>query len=110
MSGRAYAAEIQKVLAKNNFSNFVAGETTIGSRTITTLDFDRPMANGGGAWSCRHYIIADGTLVYTLGFGTNTRDAMFDLYDRMAKSFTFEEPAMPPSARTTDHQPARRWT
>ena len=36
------------------------------------------------------------TLVYTLGFGTNKRDAMFDLYDRMAKSFTFEEAAMPP--------------
>jgi hypothetical protein len=25
--------------------------------------------------------------MYTLGFGTNKRNAMFDLYDRLAKSF-----------------------
>jgi hypothetical protein len=53
---------------------------------VVTLDFDKPTPDGG-TWSCRLYFIIDGTLVYTLGFGTNKRDAMFDLYDRMAKSF-----------------------
>jgi beta-lactamase regulating signal transducer with metallopeptidase domain len=87
-SPKAYADKIQQVLAKNGFSNFVTGETNIGSRPVVTLDFNKQI--DGRTWSCRHYIIVDGTLVYTLGFGTNKRDAMFDLYDRMAKSFTFE--------------------
>jgi hypothetical protein len=34
--------------------------------------------------------LAPATLSYTLGFGTNKRDAMFDLFDRVAKSFVFE--------------------
>ena len=78
---------VQKVLAKNGFSNFVPAETTIGSLAARTLDFDKP--KGDGSWSCRHYFVADGTLRYTLGFGTTNRSEMFELYDRMAKSFQF---------------------
>ena len=40
---------------------------------------------------CRHYFVINGTLVYTPGFGTNNRDAMFDLYDRTARSFVLEQ-------------------
>ena len=39
--------------------------------------------------SCREYFLAEDTLQYTLGFGTNNKDGMFDLYDRMARSFEF---------------------
>jgi len=53
---------------------------------VRTLDFEKTMPDGS-TWSCRHYFIIDGTLVYTLGFGTDKRDAMFGLYDKMAKSF-----------------------
>ena len=51
------------------------------------LEFDRPQ--DGGTWSCREYFVADDMLLYTLGFGTNNKDAMFEIYDRMAGSFTF---------------------
>ena len=44
---------------------------------------------GEGTWSCREYFLAEGTLQYTLGFGTTNKDGMFELYDRMAKSFEF---------------------
>ena len=81
---------VQLVLAKAGFSNFVKGETRIGSRRVATLDFDQTLPDGS-VWSCRHYFIIDGTLMYTLGFGTNNREAMFDTYDRMAKSFAFEK-------------------
>ena len=81
---------VQKVLANGGFSNFVSGETSIGSRRVLTLDFDRTNPDGS-VWSCRQYFIIDGALMYTLGFGTTGRDAMFDTYDRMAKSFVFEE-------------------
>jgi beta-lactamase regulating signal transducer with metallopeptidase domain len=81
---------VQKVLAAGGFSNFVSGEASIGSRKVLTLDFDRTNPDGS-VWSCRQYYIIDGTLMYTLGFGTTGRDAMFDTYDRMAKSFVFEE-------------------
>lgn len=80
---------IQKVLADGGFSHFVSGETRIGSTRVLTLDFDRTAPNGD-VWSCRQYFVIDGTVMYTLGFGTNKRDAMFDTYDRMAKSFVFE--------------------
>ena len=86
-----FSKKIQQILADHGFSNFVTGETTIGSRKVLTLDFDRT-SKEGFTWSCRHYFVIDGTLVYTLGFGTSKRDAMFDLYDRMAKSFVYEGP------------------
>jgi hypothetical protein len=80
---------VQQILTKAGFSNFVAGEAMIGSKRVATLDFDRPMPDGG-VWSCRQYFITDGTLVYVLGFGTTRRDAMFDLFDRVAKTFVSE--------------------
>jgi hypothetical protein len=49
------------------------------------LDFDKP--KGDGIWSCRHYFVTEGTLKYALGFGTTNKAGMFELYDRMAKSF-----------------------
>jgi hypothetical protein len=72
------------------FSNFVSGETSIGSRQVLTLDFDRTNPDGS-VWSRRQYYIIEGTLQYTLGFGNTGRDAMFNTYDRMAKRFVFEE-------------------
>jgi hypothetical protein len=90
VSPKSMRDEVQKVLAKGGFSNFVPGETSIGSRKVLTLDFDRKNPDGS-VWSCRQFYIIDGALQYTLGFGTTGRDAMFDAYDRMAKSFVFEE-------------------
>jgi beta-lactamase regulating signal transducer with metallopeptidase domain len=84
---KAYAGKVQQVLAGNGFSNFVTSETTIGSKTVVTLDFDKMM--DGRLWSCRHYFIVDGTILHILGFGTTDKDAMFPLYDRIAKSFVF---------------------
>jgi beta-lactamase regulating signal transducer with metallopeptidase domain len=80
--------KVQESLAKNGFSNFVAGETTIGPRAVRTLDFDKKRPDGK-TWSVREYFIIDGTLSYVLGFGTTDRNAMFGLYDQMAKSFVF---------------------
>ena len=78
----------QQILASHGFGNFIPAETTIGLRKVLTLDFDRP--KDGGTWSCRHYFVADGTLRYTLGFGTTDKGRMFELYERMAKSFEFQ--------------------
>jgi hypothetical protein len=79
--------QAQQILSKQGFGNFTTTETAIGSRAALLLEFDRPQ--GGGTWSCREYFLADGTLQYTLGFGTTNKDGMFELYDRMAKSFEF---------------------
>jgi hypothetical protein len=79
---------VQKILASHGFGNFVSGNTAIGSRAAQTLDFDKP--KDGAIWSCRHYFVADGTLRYTLGFGTTNKAEMFELYDRMAISFEFQ--------------------
>ena len=81
---------VQKVLANGGFSNFVSARPASDLDKSLTLDFDRTNPDGS-VWSCRHYFIVDGTLMYTLGFGTTGRDAMFDTFDRMAKSFVFEE-------------------
>ncbi len=107
----------QGILTKHGFRNFTTTQTAIGSRAVLLLEFDRPWSprprswaksrhalvraletvcnklalsrQGEGTWSCREYFLADGTLQYTLGFGTTNKDGMFDLYDRMAKSFEF---------------------
>jgi beta-lactamase regulating signal transducer with metallopeptidase domain len=77
-------------LTKAGFSNFVTGETTIGSRRVLTLDFSRLAPDGATLWSCRHYFVVDGNLGYILGFGTTDREKMFARYERVAKSFSFE--------------------
>ena len=79
--------QAQHILAGKGFGNFSTTETTIGTRAALLLEFDRPQ--DGGMWSCREYFVAQGTLHYVLGFGTNNKDGMFDLYDRMARSFEF---------------------
>ncbi len=78
--------QTQKILANGGFGNFITAETTIGSKDVITLDFDKPMGDGG-TWSCRHYFIPDGNFTYVLGFGTFDKDGMIDLYDRVAKTF-----------------------
>jgi beta-lactamase regulating signal transducer with metallopeptidase domain len=92
-SATSIADGAEQVLAKAGFSNFNTAEINIGSRQVVTLDFDKHMPDGA-IWSCRQYFIVDGSLVYVLGFGTsNNRDAMFNLYDQMAKTFVIGEPA-----------------
>jgi hypothetical protein len=76
----------QQILTNGGFSNFVQSETKIGSRVVMTLDFDQDI-NGHGRWYCRHFYIVDGTHLYVLGFGTEDREAMFPLFDRIAKTF-----------------------
>ena len=88
---KAMSDGAQNTLAKAGFGNFVSAETTIGGKPALTLDFDRP--EGDGTWSCRHYFIAEGMQVYTLGFGTTDKAAMFEIFDRMARSFQFEGPS-----------------
>ena len=82
---KALSEQVQQLLAGQGFGNFATAETTIGPRAALMLDFDRPQ--GDGTWSCREYFIVEGTLSYTLGFGTTNKAGMFELYDRMAKSF-----------------------
>ena len=83
---RAWADAIQQILAKGGFSSFVTGESTIGSRRVVTLDFEKML--NGKPWHCRQYFVVDGTLVYTLGFGTGAQpDMAFALFDRIAKTF-----------------------
>jgi hypothetical protein len=89
-SPQSHSEQVQQLLAKSGFSNFVSTATTIGTAQVLTPDFARPAVRG--AWSCRHYFFFDGTVVYTLGFGTSKRDAMFDVFDEIAKSFVIGKP------------------
>jgi hypothetical protein len=79
---------VQQVLASKGFGNFATAETIIGARPVLMLDFDKPKVDGiDGFWNCSEYFITDETLRFALGFGTTNKSGMFDLYDRMAKSF-----------------------
>jgi bla regulator protein BlaR1 len=87
----------KQVLAKAGFSNFVQSETKIGSKVLMTLDFDK-VTDGVPRYS-RQFFIADGTLLYVLGFGTTDREVTFPLFDRIAGSFvTNGEPSKEASA------------
>jgi len=79
--------QAEQLLTGHGFGNFSRADIAIGTRPALRLDFDRPQ--GDGTWSCREYFLADATLQYTLGFGTTDRAGMFELYDRMARSFDF---------------------
>ena len=80
---------VEGALTKAGFGNFVTGQITVGSRQVTTLDFNRTNPDGT-TWSCRHYIFVDGTLMYTLGFGNVAKpDVVLAQEDSIAKSFTF---------------------
>jgi hypothetical protein len=81
---------VQKVLAKAGYTNFVASETSIGSKHVATLDFDLALPDGSLV-NCRHYFVVDGKVEYVLGFGASSRGAMFDTFDRVAKSFVIEK-------------------
>jgi beta-lactamase regulating signal transducer with metallopeptidase domain len=84
------SADEQTLEKKENYSHFVTGETTLGSRHVTTLDFDRQQPDGGIV-SIHQYLLVEGTLLYTLSFSTNgDLRAMIPLTDRMAGSFTFD--------------------
>lgn len=87
-----FAASIQDILAKAGFADFVVGETTLGSQKVATLNFDKT-SPAGKTWYVRYYfiIINNNTLVYTLGFGTTNREAMFPLYEKMAGTFVSKE-------------------
>ncbi len=84
---RETRAQAQQLLAAKGLGNFSIIETTIGPRGALLLEFLR--LQYGGTWSCREYFVAEGTLYYTPGFGTSNKDAMFELYDRMARSLEF---------------------
>jgi hypothetical protein len=86
----AHIAAVEEELGKAGFGNFVTRQLTVGSRQVTTLDFSRTNADGL-TWSCRQYMFVDGSLIYTLGFGTNAKpDAVLAQEDGIAESFTFE--------------------
>jgi len=94
VSLKEYAEGARTSLVSLGFENFAIGKTTIGLRPAVTLDFDKSdmrqfagVGLHGGTWSCREYFITDGTMVYVLGFGTSNKDARFELFERMAKSF-----------------------
>jgi beta-lactamase regulating signal transducer with metallopeptidase domain len=90
-------ATAQQDMAQSGFSNFVASEpTTIGAKRAISLDFERAPQNGDGTWFCRTYYILGSSGAYMLAFGVRNitaaqRDAVFKVYDRMAKSFTFAD-------------------
>jgi hypothetical protein len=81
----------QRELAKGGFSNFVPGEATVGSRQVATLDFESPPGADHSITYCRHYLFIDGRIGYVLAFGTSKREQMLSVFDRMAKSFVFEQ-------------------
>jgi hypothetical protein len=89
VAGHVSAVE-ESLGKKEGYSHFVTGETTLGSRRVTTLDFDRPL-EGGEIWSVHQYFLVEGTLLYTLSFSTNGNpQAMIPLTDRIANGFTFD--------------------
>lgn len=64
----------------------MTGQITV----VTTLNFIRTNSDGM-TWGCRHYIFVDGSLVYTVGFGSNAKpDAVLAQEESIAGSFTFE--------------------
>ena len=60
-------------------------KATIGTKPALLMNFDKPQAEG--VLSCRHYFVAEGTLAYALGFGTTHGLGVFELYERIAKTF-----------------------
>ena len=94
--------QLKKLLAAKGFGNFTTTETAVNSRPALILDFnkfpydvtaplllrgDRYVPMPDRLWSCRHYLLTDGTLAYTLGFGTTDKKGMFGLFERMAGTF-----------------------
>ncbi len=86
----AYITLDERELEKKGFMHFVTGEATLGSGHVTTLDFDRAQPDGS-TWSTHQYLLTQGSLLYTLSFGTNSKQpaTLTPLEDRVATSFTF---------------------
>ena len=84
-------------LPETGFVHMVPGEPiTIGTKRAIRLDFERAPKDGEGIWYCRTYYIVGAHSAYILAFGARNipatqRDAVFRLYDRMAKSFSFDD-------------------
>lgn len=86
-SSEAVSKGVEDTLAQGGFGNFGHAKRSLGSNETTILDFDKA-APKGVTWSCRHYFVADGTLEYVFGFGTeNNREAMTGVYDNIVRSF-----------------------
>jgi beta-lactamase regulating signal transducer with metallopeptidase domain len=76
----------QNLIKKELYSNFLTGQTTLGSEQVVTLDFDS--LNGsrdGTSHHVRDYFMISGTFLYILVFST---DRMTDVVpDQVAGSF-----------------------
>lgn len=85
----AYLTVDEQQLEKKGRTHFVTGEATLGSRHVTTLDFDWTLPDGT-TWSTHQYLFTQGSLLYTLSFGTNSKQptTLTPLEDQ-ATSFTF---------------------
>ncbi len=81
----------QKGFTAKGYANFVRGETLIGTIRAATLDYQIPSAKGGPTTYWRHYYVIQGPVGYQLAFGTNNHETMRPLFDRVAKSFVFED-------------------
>jgi beta-lactamase regulating signal transducer with metallopeptidase domain len=87
----------QQDMAKNGFLDFVPGEPmTIGSKRAVRLDFERAPLGAEGVWYCRNYYIVGTHGAYILAFGARNitaaqREVVFKTYERMAKSFVFDD-------------------
>jgi beta-lactamase regulating signal transducer with metallopeptidase domain len=88
----SYLAAHEDFLQKKGDANFRAGQATLGSRQVATLEYSRPTADGTGTWSFRQYFLVQGTVLYLLSFATlsGVPDTLIPLQDRMAQSFTFD--------------------
>jgi hypothetical protein len=84
-------------MARSGFLHFVPGEpVTIGAKRAIRLDSERAPKDGEGVWYCRNYYILGSHGAYILAFGARNitaaqRDAVFNTYDRIARSFVFED-------------------
>jgi len=98
----AYITADEQDLEKKGRTHFVTGDATLGSRHVTTLDFDRTQPDGS-TWSTHQYLFAQGSLLYTLSFGTNSRQptTLTPLEDRVATSFTFGTSVQGTTTRAT---------
>lgn len=86
----AYITMDEKALEKKGCAHFVTGATHLGARNVTTLDFDKVEADGS-IWSTHQYMFTQGSLLYTLSFGTNSQQpaVLIAGEDRVASSFAF---------------------
>jgi len=80
-----YAEQKERVLARIGFGGFAGSPATLQSRPSWRLDLEKPEA--WRVWSCRYYFIAEGLLLFRLGFGTSDKSGMFPVFERVAQSF-----------------------